>query len=254
MPEMTPHGCGRERLPAGVPADALGSVDRFLGASQSVIDQLTRVQRRLAQRLLTRGMGHSAFTSGPIGDIPAAWEVKSLGEIARFACGKTKPKDATHVRSRSHSVPIYSGKGLLGFSGSSLRQGATIVVGRVGAHCGEVHLVVEEASWITDNALFVYETRPEVDLPFLYYSLRQLDLSSLRNAGRQPLISLSTIYPVLLAMPPLEEQRRIRDLLVSLETFREAQDRVLGQAKRVRSALTADGIDDGTGSGAEPPG
>jgi type I restriction enzyme S subunit len=136
-------------------------------------------------------------------------------------------------------VPVFSGTGLLGFCGNALHRGATIVVGRVGAHCGAIHLVSEEECWITDAALYVYEARPEVDLRFLSCSLRRLDLTSLRTTDRQALISLSTIYPLLLALPPLEEQREICALMSAVETLRDAQDRVLAHVRRVRAALLA---------------
>jgi type I restriction enzyme S subunit len=165
--------------------------------------------------------------------------VKSLGEIASLASGKTKPKDLSYLQSRTHAIPIYGGKGLLGFSSSFLRQGPTIILGRLGARCGAVHFVADERSWITDNALFVYESRPEVDLRFLYHSLCNLDLSSLRNMGRQPLISLATLYPVLLGVPPLAEQREICEVLASLETLITAQEKVLEQTRKVQSALPA---------------
>ena len=226
-------------LPVCPREDVARSIDQFLGASQSVIDQLAVIRKMLSQRLVTKGIGHRSLRTGPTGDIPDAWEVRSLGEIARFASGKPKPKDASHAFSRPHATPIYGAKGLLGFSSSILRNGPTIVVGRVGAHCGALHFVSDEASWITDNALFVYETRPEVDLRFLYHSLCELDLPSLRSTGRQPVISLSTIYPILLALPPLPEQREICEFLSSVESLVEVQGRVLGQARRVRSAFSA---------------
>jgi type I restriction enzyme S subunit len=219
--------------------EAISAVDRFVAASGTVRDQAGLLAGRIGRRLLTVGFGHAPTRTSPIGDVPASWGVKSLGEIARFSSGKAKPKDASRVPSPSRNIPIFSGKGLLGYSGSSLRSGATIVVGRVGAHCGSVHFVSDPECWITDAALFVYETRPEVDLRFLYHSLRRLDLPSLRSTGRQPLISLSTIYPLLLALPPLDEQRGICDILAAAETLREAHDRVLAQSMRLRSALAA---------------
>ena len=225
--------------PVDAQAAAMDAVDRFVAASGTVREQAGVLASRIGRRLLTMGIGRPPTRTSPIGDVPASWEVKSVGEIARFSSGKTKPKDASRVPSPSRGIPIFSGKGLLGYSGSCLRSGATIVVGRVGAHCGSVHYVPDPACWITDAALFVYETRPEVDLRFLYHSLRRLDLPSLRSTGRQPLISLSTIYPLLLALPPLDEQREICDILAAVETLREAHDRVLAQSMRLRSALAA---------------
>lgn len=171
---MTPETIRPDTLgvpPADAEAEAIGAVERFVAASQTVRDQAGVLASRIGERLLTMGIGRPPTRTSPIGDIPASWEVKSVGEIARFSSGKTKPKDASRVPSPSRSIPIFSGKGLLGYGGSSLRSGATVVVGRVGAHCGSVHFVSDPACWITDAALFVYETRPEVDLRFLYHSL-----------------------------------------------------------------------------------
>jgi len=239
-PEPASPQPGVHALFAERAADLTRSIDRHLMASRAMIDQLAVLRKSLAQRLFTVGIGHRTFKTSPIGDIPAEWDVTSLGEIARLASGRAKPKDASYLRSPSHAVPIYGGKGILGFSGSSLRGGDTIVVGRVGAHCGAVHFVSDEACWITDSALFVYETRPEVDLRFLYHSLCQRNLASLRNMGRQPLISLSTIYPVLLPLPPLAEQREICGVLSCVETLMEAERKVVGQATTLRSLLFAD--------------
>ncbi len=241
---MTPETAAVATLPADRGTEALRSLERSIGAGQSVIDRLAGFRTSLLHRLLCKGTGHTAFTSSPLGNIPASWEVRSLGEIAILTSGKTKPKDASHVRSASHSVPIYGANGLLGFTGAPLHRGNTIVIGRIGARCGAVRFVSDEACWITDNALFIYETRPQIDLRFLSYSLFHANLASLRNMGRQPLISLATIYPVLLAVPPLAEQREISDVLLSLEALGEAQEKVLGQMKRLWTALrTGEGDD-----------
>jgi type I restriction enzyme M protein len=252
LDSMTPETIRLESLgepPGDAQAGAIDAVDGFVAASEKARDQAGALAGRIRRRLLAAGIRRSPTRPSPIGDVPVSWEVKSVGEIARFSSGKTKPKDAFRVPSPSRSVPIFSGKGLLGYSGNCLRNGATIVVGRVGTHCGSVHYVSDPACWITDAALFVYETRPEVDLRFLYHGLRGLDLPALRKPGRQPLISLSTIYPLLIALPPLEEQREICDLLAVADTLQEAHERVLAQLMRLRSALAAS-----AGAGQAEPG
>jgi hypothetical protein len=240
---MTPENARNERgilpPPAGQPADLAASLEQFRRATRSVIDQAAVVHASLRGRLLTRGLRHRDFKIGPYGEIPAEWQLRSLGEVARFASGKRKPRDVVHAPSASHHIPVYGGKGLLGFGASTLRKGATIVVGRVGTHCGDVHFVPDEASWITDNALFVYENRPEADLRFLFHALSLMDLPSLSTRGRQPVISLSAIYPLPIALPPLAEQQEICEILSSLGAFREVQENVLIQAQRIGSLLPA---------------
>jgi len=223
------------------PSDALEALRQSVQATQSIIDRLPAFRTSLLRRLLRQGMGHTAFPTGPLGRIPASWEVRSVGDLASLTSGKAKPGDSSHLQSPSRSVPVYGGSGLLGFTRNALRAGSTIVVGRIGVHCGAVRFIADEASWITDNALFVYETRPEIDLRFLYYSLLYLDLRSLRNEGRQPLISLAAIYPALIAVPPLPEQRDIAAILLSVDALAEVQGRVLDQSKRLQSALASPG-------------
>jgi type I restriction enzyme S subunit len=220
-------------------AEAIRCIDAFLGSTRRVQHQASRFEAALSRHLLTKGSRPHSTRRTPLGDLPESWEILSLGEVAQLASGRTKPSGASRVPSPSCSVPIYGPRGRIGFSEKSLRSGPTVVVGRVGRYCGSVHYVAEASCWVTDAALFVYEARPEVDLRFLFHALQQLDLPSLRRPGRQPLISLSTIYPLPVALPPLEEQREICRLLESVLRVREAQDRVLEQAARLRSVLLA---------------
>ena len=50
--------------------------------------------------------------------------------------------------------PILGGNGVMGHTDLSNVDGETVVIGRVGAYCGNAHYVQGEA-WISDNALIV---------------------------------------------------------------------------------------------------
>lgn len=64
-------------------AAILSSVDEAIQLTQRVIDQTRRVKEGLLQDLLTRGLpGHTRFKRTEIGEIPAAWETRTLGEIS----------------------------------------------------------------------------------------------------------------------------------------------------------------------------
>lgn len=219
---------------------ALSSIDACMLATRSVIEQLSMVQRGLTTHLLTSGTGHRAVKESPIGRIPEEWDTKSLGEIVTLTSGRAKPREASSLRSPSHSIPIYGGSGIVGYAGNFLRKGITIVIGRVGGHCGALHFVSEDASWITDSALFIYENEPEVDLRYLFYALRKLDFSRLRNAGRQAVISLAMLYPLVVPMPSIGEQREIASMLCSFESLIEIENRNHSQLRKMKTELEGD--------------
>jgi len=95
----------------------------------------------------------------------------------------------------------------MGYSAGSNSDGKTIVIGRVGALCGNVHLISGRA-WITDNALKIKHLRgfePE----YLAIQLKLIDLNRFANANAQPLITGGTVKEQRVLQVSREEQYRI---------------------------------------------
>ena len=103
---------------------------------------------------------------------------------------------------------IYGGNGILGKLNEYLVEKPTIAIGRVGAYCGAVHLT-KEKSWITDNSMFASNYLKEVDIKFLYLSLKKLNLNQFANAASHPNISQPTVLNQKIPLPPHSEQQKI---------------------------------------------
>ena len=120
----------------------------------------------------------------------------------------------------------------MGYGTNSNVDGKTIVIGRVGALCGNVHLV-EGQAWVTDNALRVTRVKgfePE----YLALQLRSSNLNRLANANAQPLITGGVVKEQRVVKPAHEDQRSIiRDLM---EATTEV-DAAIGNAIREISLL-----------------
>ena len=117
---------------------------------------------------------------------------KSLGAKARV--------DGPH--------PVYGGNGVTGYHAEYFVEAETLVIGRVGAYCGAIHLTKPKA-WITDNALYVTKWLCEADQSFVAYALKDAALNQYANQGGQPYISQGIISEVEIPLPPLADQRRI---------------------------------------------
>ena len=104
--------------------------------------------------------------------------------------------------------PVYGGNGKVGTHSEYFLEEPNIIIGRVGAYCGAVH-ITEPKSWITDNALYITEYKQEIDQHYLAKALTQLNLNRFAKVGGQPSISQTTVYECKIPLPPIAIQKEI---------------------------------------------
>ncbi len=170
--------------------------------------------------------------------LPEGWVWCRLGQILRISSGD----GLTSKSMNDGSVLVYGGNGVTGHHDAYNVSKPTLVIGRVGYYCGSVHVTPEKA-WVTDNAFISTFDESNVDIRFLTWLLKATDLRERDNATAQPVISGTKIYPIVLGIPPLAEQRRIVakvDQLVSLVDKLEAQLAASRAAAALMDALVAE--------------
>src|SRR5208283_467542 len=79
-------------------------------------------------------------------ELPEGWCWASPREVVAWASGDFLPRSAQ----REGRYPVYGGNGVSGSHAEFLVAFPTIVVGRVGADCGNVH-ITPGPTWVTDN-------------------------------------------------------------------------------------------------------
>ena len=104
--------------------------------------------------------------------------------------------------------PVYGGNGITGYYDKFNVIESTIVIGRVGFYCGSIH-VTKSKAWITDNALIVEYNSNDILLSYMELILRYANFGGKSASTAQPLVTGKIIKPYIVAIPPLQEQRRI---------------------------------------------
>ncbi|NMH33645.1 restriction endonuclease subunit S [Streptococcus sanguinis] len=123
-----------------------------------------------------------------------------LGDVIDFKNGKS-------IKKSEGIIPVYGGNGILGYTDKS-NFSHTIVVGRVGAYCGSIH-VEENSCWVSDNAIAGVPKEGQ-DLTYLYYVLKSLNLNSKQIGSSQPLITQSMLKDMVVDIEiDIEKQKRI---------------------------------------------
>ncbi len=206
----------------------------ILSATRSLFEQLVAAKKLSAPKPLPSIKNDELpFT------LPHGWAWCRFGQLMRISSG-----DGLISKDMNDGpIPVYGGNGVTGYHDAHNVSKRTLVIGRVGFYCGSIHVTPEKA-WITDNAFNTTFDEKHVDLEFLCWLLKATDLRARDNATAQPVISGGKVYPTILALPPLAEQRRIVakvDQLMALVDQLETQLAASrSSAKNLLDALVAE--------------
>jgi type I restriction enzyme S subunit len=144
--------------------------------------------------------------------IPHTWVFCRLGDIIKISSGNGL---TSANMNKSGTIPVYGGNGITGWHDEGNVAEKTIVIGRVGYYCGSIH-VSEEIAWVTDNAFVTQFSTENIYFDFLFWLLKGTNLKEDENATAQPVISGRKVYPIIVAIPPLEEQKAIVEVVNQL--------------------------------------
>ena len=167
------------------------------------------------------------------------WITAEISTIIKVRSGDFLPSKAMAA---SGTIPVFGGNGQTGLHDKANLSGRNILIGRVGAKCGNVR-VVDGPIWLTDNAFHVSKFYRDFDLDFLALILSGADLRRTANQAAQPAISGATIGPVEVRFPEsVEEQklyvRRVMSIEVkSLELLNAYEQKVSAIANLRQSLL-----------------
>ena len=228
----------------------------FLDRETAKIDGLVAEQRRLMALLkekrqavisyaVTQGLNPDVpmKPSGIewLGDVPAHWRVVPLRWAAKCCSGDgLSSNEVESIDDGEHTVRVIGGNGLMGFTDQKNVDHPLLAVGRVGALCGNVHLVYPPA-WITDNALVLDPDLSIFDLQFLSMTLRSRNLNDIASKTAQPLITGTQVSDQRIPCPPLPEQEEIALQLVEksskFDTLTAEAQRAIDLLQERRTAL-----------------
>ena len=136
--------------------------------------------------------------------VETEWPMMKLGEVFQLSSGR----GLTQSQMKGGPFPVYGGNGISGFHSEYFVDEPIIVIGRVGAYCGAVH-ITDPKAWVTDNGLYITSYKREVNQRFLAQVITQLDLNQFAKVGGQPSISQTTVYECKIPLPSLATQQAI---------------------------------------------
>ena len=179
-------------------------IDQAIALKQQQIAKLEEYKQIVIQNAVTKGLNPDApmKDSGVdwIGDIPEHWEVKKLKYLGKISSGysviNSDLKD-------SGLYEAFGGNGFIGYYNKYNTEGQSIIVGRVGALCGNIRFI-NDKKWISDNAL-ILKLNNSLLYEHIALVLKAADLNKLNTSNAQPLITGTKVMNVEIPKPTMNE-------------------------------------------------
>lgn len=234
------------------PPDEQRAIVARLEAQMAEVQRLRQAAERQleAARALVGALLRRVFRYKEGDPLPPGWRWVRLGEIFTLKYGDSLTE---HAR-KGGSVPVFGSNGIVGYHSVAVTKGPAIVIGRKGS-VGAVNFS-EVGCWPIDTTYYVDETFFDIELQWLFWQLRFLDLPRLNKSAAIPGLNRDDVYALLIALPPPDEQRaivaRLEAQMAEVQRLRQAAERQLEAIRALPGALLGEvfgGYEPGLGPG-----
>lgn len=213
-------------------ADMLSELDGEIHNVDQTIQKTEVLKQVVIRNLFTKGIGHKKFKKTKLGEIPYEWRVEQLSDLASVERGKFSHRPRNDPQFFGGDIPfiqtgdVVSSNGRIrhysqtlneqGLKISRLFRKGTIVL-TIAANIGDTAILDIDACF--PDSLVGITPSEKVDSIYLEYFLRSRKsyLNSIATQSAQKNINLAKLNPMLIAVPQMQEQRKIADVLSSID-------------------------------------
>ena len=165
--------------------------------------------------------------------MPSEWQEKILGDLITLEYGAGLPESSRF----GSGFPVYGSSGIVGQHSNYLVNGSGIVIGRKGT-VGAVAWS-EGPFWPIDTTYYVLK-RGEVETRWCYWLLQTIGLDRLNSSTGVPGLNRNDAYSIWAKVPPLPEQRRIAEILDTIDEAIQKTEALISKLKAMKQGLLHD--------------
>ena len=245
-------------------AEILSTIDHIVGQMEASIAKQKRIKIGLMQDLLTRGIDEHGnlrteqthkFKDSPLGRIPDEWKIEIGSECFILRTGieienvkQSKNGDSLYLKvddlnAAENLNGIFGSKNTfdcpVGLAAQLLQPGDIVFPKRGAAiYLNRVALLHKRAT--LDPNLMGLRTKPGITPEYFRLIFLHLDLGTICDNSGIPQINNKHLYPLNFAIPDLDEQQHIVELIQQSEIFSYKYQQQLMKLRRLKNALIQD--------------
>jgi hypothetical protein len=161
------------------------------------------------------------------------WVEYTLDNVTECSWGNTETTKSKYVDS---GYLAYSASGADGFLEWFEHDRTAVVLSAIGAQCGKTWFA--EGQWTSiKNTIWLKSDNSNLLDKYLYYLSNRDQFWQIRGQA-QPFISLGDVKKTKVSLPPLPEQKRIVDLISSVDSYLDSIKKLINDAHVLRSSVS----------------
>lgn len=203
--------------------EILSSLDEQIEKTEQLIEKTKELKKGLMRQLLTKGIDHTEFMQTELGEIPIEWEIVKQGNVATFFNGRAY-KQTEFTESGTQIIRIQNLTGGKNYVYSDMELDANKYVEKddlIYAWSATFGPYI----WKGPKSIYHYHIwKIEVnenllDKYFFFYRLDYIsvEMHSQKNGSAFAHLTKGGMENHAIPLPPLNEQKKIADILLSVD-------------------------------------
>jgi type I restriction enzyme S subunit len=156
------------------------------------------------------------------------WKECEIGNILKIGSGK----DYKHLS--EGDIPVFGTGGYMTSVNNYLFNGETVCIGRKGTINKPFYF--NGRLWTVDTLFYTHSFRNVIP-KFVFYAFEQVNWLKYNEASGVPSLSKKTIEQIKVAIPEINEQKRIATLLSLIDDRIQTQNKIIEELKLLKIAL-----------------
>lgn len=221
-------------------ADILSTVDKKIAFVEENINATEELKKGLMQKLLTEGIGHTEFKDSELGRIPESWEVVTLNKYCNIFMSNVDKKSNSEEEKvlLCNYMDIYNNNYITNEISFMEATASSIQIEKFSLNVGDIMITkdsetkfdIARSSVVIENlqnVLCGYHLaliKPDKNKFNSIFLTKIFDLDLYRkqlinkaNGTTRFGLNVSTIENFLIPFPPLEEQKQIAEILLTID-------------------------------------
>ena len=157
------------------------------------------------------------------------WKTYKLGDVVNILDNRRIPLSARKREQRHGEYPYYGAQGIIDYVDDYLFDGTYLLIAEDGENLRSkkqnIAQLVSGKYWVNNHA-HILESNGLCDIRYICYLLNIIDISGYITGSAQPKLNQANLLAISISLPPLEEQRRIADILGAIDDKIENNRRI----------------------------
>ena len=183
--------------------------------------------------------------------VPEGWRRVKLGEIIEIFDNQRIPLDSESRSTIKGYIPYCGATGIIDYINDYIFDGEYVLIAEDGGKFNrfeETAYIMMGKFWANNHVHIVRGKDGTLDDCFLMYSVNYQDISYYISGSTREKLNQQLLKSVVILLPPFPEQRKIAEILETVDNAIEKTGRIIEKYKRIKQGLMQDlltrGIDE----------